>query len=783
MHIKGRYLSLVGGRTRPLMVPAGRDLDILLKASAAGLGTFALISTSQILAGTNPQAPLYASLESAALLATLGLWRLNRRGRTALSAYLFIGGLLVFITFAIEPAWLLSSPALTTYIMPIGIAGLLFGPRAGFIACTAVTALVILRAVTGLAVDPDLPLDPFQLILGLLALYFLAILNWRSARNLLQALGTAQHAAAEAQGLSERLQEYASQLEESQRQLARRAGHLEAAAQVAAVAAATLDPQQLLTQTADLISQRFGFYHTGIFMLDESGEWATLHAASSAGGGRMLARGTRVRAGQTGLLGQVTDLGAPQIAPDVALDPGYADNPDLPDTRSAAALPLRARGKIIGVLDVQSTQPDAFTEEDLAVLQTLADQVAMAISNARLFQEAQENLEAVHRAYGQISQEAWTQLLRAQPELGFRRDRRGLSPLSAPGQPIPEAEDAGTGALAANKDGARLVRPVQVREQVVGVINARKSDEAGPWTPAEVSLLETLVGQLEVALEGARLYRESQRRAQHERLARQITEKVRATPEVQIIAQTAAVELAEALSGTRGFVQLGVGKVPERSGVGRVPERSGVETHDTDAALGTDGHPQIQFYMHPQADPASVGWEPPPEANKVLNEGITIAIADEEGHVPTLVTPIKLRGQVIGALGVQDANATRVWSADEIGLVETIADQVAQALETAHLLDETQRRARREQLVTEITGKIRSAPDMDGILRTAVQEMRRVLNVSHGLIRLGTETHLRPPETRDEKRETRNEGQVARGTEQEPRDTEPGMVEGVSQDE
>jgi GAF domain-containing protein len=746
MHNTGRYLSHLGSRTRPLMATAGRDLDVLLKACAGGLGALTLMSLGQILVSTNPQAPLYASLESAALLATLGLWRLNRRGRTALSAYLFIAGLLVFITFAIEPAWLLASPALITYIMPIGIAGLLFGPRAGFVACTAVTALVTLRAVMGLAVDPDLPLDPFQLILGLLALYFLAVINWRSASNLLQALGTAQHSAAEAQALSEQLQEYASELEESQRQLARRAGHLEAAAQVAGVATATLDQQQLLTQTANLISQRFGFYHTGIFLLDERGEWATLHAASSAGGGRMLARGTRVRAGQTGLLGQVTDLGAPQIAPDVALDPGYADNPDLPDTRSAAALPLRARGKIIGVLDVQSTQPDAFTEEDLAVLQTLADQVAMALSNARLFQEAQENLEAVHRAYGQISQEAWTQLLRAQPELGFRRDRRGLSPLSTPDQPVAEAEDASTGTLAKSKDGTKLVRPVQVRDQIVGVINARKSDESGPWTPAEVSLLETLVGQLEVALEGARLYGESQRRAHHERLARQITEKVRATPDIQSIAQTAAVELVEALSGTRGFVQLGVDRVPERSGVGRVPERSGVETHDTDAALGTDGQPQIQFYTHPQADPASVGWEPPPEANQVLNEGITIAIAGEDSHVPTLVTPIKLRGRVIGALGLQDANAARVWSAEEIALVETIADQVAQALETAHLLDETQRRARREQLVTEITGRIRSAPDIDGILRAAVQEMRRVLGVSHALIRLGTETHLRPLE-------------------------------------
>jgi GAF domain-containing protein len=106
-----------------------------------------------------------------------------------------------------------------------------------------------------------------------------------------------------------------------------------------------------------------------------------------------------------------------------------------------------------------------------------------------------------------------------------------------------------------------------------------------------------------------------------------------------------------------------------------------------------------------------------------------------------------VRGEIIGALGLQEAyeETGHVWSDEDIALIETVADQVGQALEAARLYNEAQRRAHREQLVTDITGKIRSAPDIEGILRVAVQEIRRGLGVSHGVIRLGTETHLRPP--------------------------------------
>jgi len=302
-----------------------------------------------------------------------------------------------------------------------------------------------------------------------------------------------------------------------------------------------------------------------------------------------------------------------------------------------------------------------------------------------------------------------------------------------------------------------LIRPVKVRDQVVGMINARKPQAAGKWTAEETSLFEALIGQLEVALEDARLYRASQRHAHFERLTRQITTKVHAYPEIPVIAQTAITELVEALSSTRGFLQLDVEALDATAyPADRTGEAPGANEKDpTISDAPTRKRSQIQCYEHSLGAPYTE-QQPLPTIDEVLTGGLDAAhqvgnrgtitmISGDDDRVATLVTPIRLRDRVIGVLGLQDTHIQRTWSEDEIALIEATADQAAQALEVAHLLDKTRRLARREQLVAEITGKIRSARDIDGILRTAVQEMQRALGVSHGLIRLGTENHMRPP--------------------------------------
>ncbi len=356
--------------------------------------------------------------------------------------------------------------------------------------------------------------------------------------------------------------------------LARRSTQLDTAAQVARDATAIHDVQQLLEETAHLVSERFGFYHTGLFLLEEAGgadragapgqatngQYAVLRAASSEGGRRMLARGHRLKVGEQGIVGYVTALGEPHVALDVGADAVFFDNPDLPDTRSEMALPLRVRGEIIGALDVQSDKGAAFSDEDVTVLQTLADQVAVAISNARLFQQVQESLEAERRAYGELSLRAWQELIHTKPGLRQWYDPQGV--LSADGELREQMKRAlQEGRPIAGRDGsaASLAVPLKVRDQVIGVLDAYKPAGTVSWTEEEQALLQTLADQLADALESARQYEDTQRRAAQDRVVSEITSRVRETLDVDTVLQTAVREMGRALGIPNIEVRLGQG--------------------------------------------------------------------------------------------------------------------------------------------------------------------------------------------------------------------------------
>jgi GAF domain-containing protein/HAMP domain-containing protein len=338
-------------------------------------------------------------------------------------------------------------------------------------------------------------------------------------------------------------------VEERTQELERRAASLEATAEVAQNAASVLDVQELLSLVTALISERFGFYHVGVFMLDEAGEYAILRAANSAGGQRMLSRGHRLRVGETGLVGYVTGRGQPRIALDVAderlrgADAIHFDNPDLPETRSEIALPLRARGEILGALDVQSVEPGAFGREDVALLQTLADQVALAISNAQLFQQVQASLEAELRAYGQLGRGAWEELLRARSGISYRYRQGHVVSLDGDAHAGQRAE----GRSDDSQDLAALEIPVQVRGHVIGTIRAQKPEGAGEWSGEDLTLMETMAESFGQALESARLYQDTQDRAAREQLLGEVVARMRESLDVETVLKTTASEVRQAL--------------------------------------------------------------------------------------------------------------------------------------------------------------------------------------------------------------------------------------------
>ncbi len=190
----------------------------------------------------------------------------------------------------------------------------------------------------------------------------------------------------------------------------RRVMQLEAGAEVGKAIASIFDLEHLLRQSAMLVTEYYGFYHTGIFLLDEGGEWAVLKAASSEGGRKMLANAHRLRRGE-GMVGWSVEHESPRIALDVGEDAVHFVNPYLPATRSEAVLPLMVGGRLIGVLDVQSTEEMAFDEDDIRSLEFLAGQLASAIQNAAFLSDEVRMLESAspfYRLAGQIARTATT---------------------------------------------------------------------------------------------------------------------------------------------------------------------------------------------------------------------------------------------------------------------------------------------------------------------------------------------------------------------------------------
>jgi GAF domain-containing protein/HAMP domain-containing protein len=337
------------------------------------------------------------------------------------------------------------------------------------------------------------------------------------------------------------------QVADRTRDLERRAVELATAADVGRAAASILELGPLSRQVVDLVQGRFALYYVGLFLLDEAGQYALLEAGTGEPGRIMKQRGHRLEVGGHSMVGTACGRRQACIALDVGAEPVHFDNPLLPDTRSEMALPLMVGNRLLGALDVQATQPAAFSAEDIAVLQLVADQVAIAIQNARLFAEAQAALEAERRAYGQVSAAAWEQLLQTRSTLGYRSDEQGLS---AVGDLLsPEIDGVlRTGQVVSGHNGAKtVVAPIVVGEQVVGVIDAEKPDDAREWTAEEIELLTTLSDQLGTALERARLYEDTQRRAAREQLIGEVTTRMRETLDIDVVLQTAVQQMRQAL--------------------------------------------------------------------------------------------------------------------------------------------------------------------------------------------------------------------------------------------
>jgi signal transduction histidine kinase/ActR/RegA family two-component response regulator len=492
--------------------------------------------------------------------------------------------------------------------------------------------------------------------------------------------------------------ERTSELAEVSAQMRRRALRLESSAEVARAIASVRDVEVLLPQVARLISERFGWYHVGIFLVDEARKYAVLKAANSEGGQRMLARGHSLRIGETGIVGYVTHTGQPRIALDVGQDAVYFDNPDLPETRSEMALPLEVEGQIIGALDVQSTQQAAYDDEDVAMLRILAGQVAIAIENSRLFEQTQKALEEVQTIHRQYIRQEWAKVAMGEQDLAYeyrrsgtssnRDDRREeLDDALVKGEPVVRYQPslqlsvhqpgAGGPAGSDGNDGqheAALATPIKYRDQVIGVLDLLETDEPREWTEDDIALVQAISDQVGLALENARLFADTQRRAEQMATVNRIGLSINSDLDLKgvlnalyeqinrmVDIDSFYVALYDAGTGMIEFPLLVGGEGPVELDPRPIEEVPGITGYVIDSRRSLH-LPDLRTL--PEDSP------------------FEIVAVDEDPTNSYIGVPLMSRDEVIGVLSVQSRRPD-AYSEEDLRLLETVATQASTAIENA----------------------------------------------------------------------------------------------------
>jgi GAF domain-containing protein len=449
------------------------------------------------------------------------------------------------------------------------IAALLLGKRAMWVVApiAVITALVIAvldltsgRSITKVGVDDAIII--IILLVGCSAIIQALINRLTETINKLQKnekiqLEENRELNELRQSLEERVNQRTAELDTANQFNLRRARQFEAISQVVKAISSIQDLDTLMPRITQVISEQFNTYHTGIFLLDNEREFAVLRASNSMGGKKMLERGHKLQVGQTGIVGFVTATGRARIALDVGTDAAYFDNPNLPDTRSEIALPLRYSGQIIGALDVQSLDANAFGQDDIEALTTLADQVAVTINNTLILEEARKSLNESQSAFGNFTRDSWKIMQPKSLGLGFQLKESVITPLDQPltGKDIQEAVARGATVIS-DKDngGSNLTIPIRLRGKTIGIINLRTAQQK--LTSDDADIAESVTERLSLAIETALLIQTTQHRADVERITSDISSRINSSTRFETILQTAAQELSRALGGSDVLVQI-----------------------------------------------------------------------------------------------------------------------------------------------------------------------------------------------------------------------------------
>jgi PAS domain S-box-containing protein len=338
--------------------------------------------------------------------------------------------------------------------------------------------------------------------------------------------------------------------------------------EIASDIATSRDLDELLDRSIRLIQGRLALSCAGIFLSDEQGKSLVLKASAGEPGSLILRRGHQLRVSEAGLVGAVIKSGRFQhLSGGDQINRLTDVSPSQPHTQ--IAFPLRVGQRITGALDVHSAQDTAFDEASIAVLQAVADQLAVAVENARLIQEMQRTLREADKAYGRYTWETWRRSARSsQRAQGYRFRQRHVEPSEDLPPETVEAWQQGRCVVTTVQPGAEVNRngamgalavPIALRGQVIGALNLRFEGEH--VASETVALVQEVANRLALTLENVRLLEESQHRAARERMTREVTARMRETLDVESVLQTTIREVRERLGLAEAEVWIGMDEI------------------------------------------------------------------------------------------------------------------------------------------------------------------------------------------------------------------------------
>ncbi|MCC6298551.1 MAG: GAF domain-containing protein [Anaerolineales bacterium] len=314
-----------------------------------------------------------------------------------------------------------------------------------------------------------------------------------------------------------------------EQQVAERTKLLEVSNEVGRVASSSLDPDELIARVINLFTEQFGYYFAAIYLIDPSEKWADIREATGEIGKLLKQNRQRHEISSRSMVGSAIREKSAKIAQIASEEKVRYQNPMLPHTRSEIALPLLAGDRVLGALDVQSIKESDFTPDVIRTMQSMANHIAIALENASLYQEAQQNIREMRTIQQQYLLSGWSGISNSSEELEYG---------------VGDEPD---------ENAKKIEIPISLRDQILGEIRIENPET---WTPEQENLVNAVATQAAVALENARLVNESRQTALRERMLAEINSKIWSSVTIDGILQTAAKELGRRLDASRATVEL-----------------------------------------------------------------------------------------------------------------------------------------------------------------------------------------------------------------------------------